>query len=401
MIKCKSDFNLLLFFGSGISLPSGLPTTTEITNKLLNDEWHDHTDQNFYSGKHPNPFFQESNIVPRLQSFLKILYNSSSQYLRKRERSESNYEDLFYICVQIADDQKWIVDNPTIEPFIDNLNEDVQELLKPLPNKEYFEIDLGYLASRSCDFIQCVVWNVLGKDQEPIGLDLIINLINYEKLKKLDIVTLNHDLLIEKLLDNNKIKYIDGFGELDGEVRWFLPHLYDNSDINISLYKPHGSINWCYFRTTDETTKVTVDRLGLSINPDFDHCKDSDGYYLTNISYTPSFLTGTYNKLLSYNSGIYKQIHNRFDVSLENHNTIIMSGYGWNDRGINSKLFEWLGSSKNNRIILLHKNPISIKEKSKGGLWNRYERLVSNKMIIPIEKWLSDTALEDIIDVLF
>ena len=69
---------ILLFLGSGISFPSNLPNVNELTTKVLNDSYHDHTDQTFYQGNHPSEYFQEQNIVPRLQAFLKLLKEMSS-----------------------------------------------------------------------------------------------------------------------------------------------------------------------------------------------------------------------------------------------------------------------------------------------------------------------------------
>ena len=104
--------NILLFFGSGISFPSGLPDIDTITDKLLNEKWHEHTDQNFYFGEHPNPYYREKDITPRIQKFLTILKESSDLYFKERRQNSTNYEGLFYICRQIEDNEDWEIDNP-------------------------------------------------------------------------------------------------------------------------------------------------------------------------------------------------------------------------------------------------------------------------------------------------
>lgn len=47
--------DIILFLGSGISFPSGLPNGYEITHSMLYDKWHSHSDQLYYSGLHPSP----------------------------------------------------------------------------------------------------------------------------------------------------------------------------------------------------------------------------------------------------------------------------------------------------------------------------------------------------------
>lgn len=400
MTDSKSDINLLLFFGSGISFPTGLPCIQELTSQILDGQWHDHTDQNFYKGKHPNKFFEEDNIVPKLQKFLKIIQEDADQYLVKRNRPKANYEDLYFICNQIRDELKQEIDNPVMSNYVESIQNKLGDLLEPLPHTSYLDIDLQLLASKSCDLIHCVLWNELSTKKRIVGLDLLIKMIKLRGIIKINIVTLNHDLLIETLLENSNINFTDGFDTADGDVRWFSPNLYLTSNEKVSLYKLHGSINWHVFRTIDQSTGNGVDRFAMAISPDVDHCRISNGQSLHNISNTPKILTGSYNKMLDYNFGIIKQIHNKFDVMLDNHNTIIMSGYSWNDRGINGRLFDWLFSSENNRIILLHKRPNDIRNKSKSAMWHRYERLVSNNKLILIKKWFCDTTLEEIIEIL-
>ena len=74
-----------------------------------------------------------------------------------------------------------------------------------------------------------------------------------------------------------------------------------------------------------------------------------------------------------------------------------MSGYGWNDKGINGRLFQWLRSSLMNKIILLHREPEEkIKKGSKSPMWHSYDDLVKNGRLIPVKKWLSEVNIEQI-----
>ncbi len=383
---------ILLFFGSGISYLSGLPNTDEITNHIMRNKWHEHTDQNFYPGEHPSELYRKTDITKRIQKFLSILKEFSDPYFRQRRGNEANYEDLFYLCNQIYDNESMEIDNPLLVPFLYQLHNKLVglDIYTKIPPKNK-KIDIKYLSERSISLIQNVVWNLLSTQENPKGLDLILKIIdNFNFIK---IATLNHDLLVERILDIHSINYCDGFGKPKGEIRYFEPDLYDKEE-KVKLFKLHGSLNWYRFR--EEINNRTIDRYGMALKPDHWHLKDSNGHFVNTIDGTPLFLTGSYNKMLDYNFGIFKIIHNKFDNMLPNINTIIMSGYGWNDRGINGRLFQWLGSSFKNKIILLHENPEDLKRYSRSALWHKYDGLVKEKRLILIKKWFSDTKYSDI-----
>lgn len=384
--------NILLFFGSGISYLSGLADTETITRNILREKWHEHTDRNFYSGEHPSEYYRNTDITPRVQKFLSILKEYSDPYFQKRRGNDANYEDLFYLVNQINDNETVEIDNPLLVPFLNQLHDKLVGLeIYPRIPPINVKINIEYLSDRAISLIQNVVWNSLSTSEDPIGLDLIIEII--KNIKTINIATLNHDLLVEKLFEINKIDYCDGFGNPEGQIRYFEPDSYDIEQ-NINLYKLHGSLNWYRFR--EEKEGMTIDRYGMALANDHWHLKDAEGHFVDVLDGTPLFLTGSYNKMLDYNFGIYKNIHNKFDNLIPKIKTIIMSGYGWNDRGINGRLFQWLGHSFENKIVLLHERPDDLKKYSRSALWHRYDGLVQEKRLIPIMKWLSETKFEDI-----
>jgi len=388
--------NIILFLGSGISFPTGLPNVNQITESLLNDKWFDHSDLTFVKGEHPSVYLRSQNIVPKLQSFLRIIKEDNDKFLKTRYNRTSNYEDLFYICDQIYSHESGEIDNPALIPFIEYLTKRTREICIPIPSRPEQEINLKFLADRSCDLIQNVVWHSLSTNKKPVGMDFLIELANSKEIENLFVFTLNHDLLIEKTLSNNNIPFIDGFGTNDGEIRYFNPNLYSNTG-KIYLFKLHGSINWYRFRIYDDNNNVTIDKYGMLIGNDPNHVKDKEGNFIDNISIHPIFLTGSYNKLYSYNFGIFHILSCLFDDFLSKSNLLIISGYGWNDKGINGRLFQWLRSSLKNKIILLHREPEEkIKKGSKSPMWHSYDDLVKNRRLIPVKKWLSEANFEQI-----
>lgn len=383
---------IILFVGSGISFDSGLPNAEKITDMLLKESWHTDVANNFYSDEQANAKISPFNIAPRLQSFLTILKESADNYLRLRMNPKSTYEDLFFLCQQIFDDQNGEIENPAIEPFIRELRHKTQELCSPIPFRE--EVNLRFLAKSSLNFIQCVVWQVLLNPTELIGLNLIIELAKKQSIEMLDIATLNHDLLIEKFLKENRMQFNDGFDPVDEKIRYFNPELYDKDDVKINIFKLHGSINWYRFKIV--RNGIIEKRYGTTSH-DYQSFLNLSEYPITIQDHKPVFLSGSYNKIFEYDFGIFSKIHDKFFSHLSQHKIMIMSGYGWNDRGMNKRLLDWIESSRQNRLILLHRNPeLEIKRNSRSEMWDYYDDLMKKGQLVTIKKWLSETSLQDI-----
>jgi len=383
-----------IFLGSGVSLKTGLPNTDKITNKILNDNWHQGSDEIYYPGEDSYPANQRATVVPHIQEFLSRLKNIADQYFLSRRDTKSNYEDLYYLCQQIADNEKLEIDNPLIQPFIDQLKRKSKCPFKKSTTING-NIELGYLASQAIDLIQCAVWHSLYTDKKPSGLNFILKII--ENFKYVDIATLNHDLLIENLMQQSKIDYVDGFETEQGnsQFRRFEPDRYKRIN-NINLFKLHGSINWYHYqKQTNDHSKES--EYGISTSSEFRIFKDENGEWHSHTNRFPKFLTGSYNKMLDYSYGIFEDVHYIYKKFLKDHNSIIMSGYGWNDRGINGILFDWIYSSARNKIILLHKNPeIEIKKKSRSSMYHQYDKLTEEGKLVVVKKWMSDTNYSDI-----
>ncbi|MDQ3021029.1 MAG: SIR2 family protein [Bacteroidota bacterium] len=386
---------ILIFLGSGVSYKTGLPDTKEITDRLINGEWYRSTHINFYPGKHNNEYFDETDITSEIQKFLKFLKEYCDDYLKPRGIIESNYEDIFYVVKQIYDELSLEIDNPTLKPFIEYLMQKLDYPNNPMFKEFDSTMEFRDFCWRAIDFIQCVVWNSVFTKDSPVGFELISELVNCKRIKKLNIVTLNHDLLVEKYFKENKLELIDGFGPTEGDYCKFHPNLYDcASNSETKLYKPHGSIDWYRLRLREG--EINVKLVGKSSLRVFD---DKGHFIGTPLNSYPNFLTGTGNKITDANYGIFKDIFFRFDKELYNTDLIIMSGYGWHDKAINLRLYQWLYSSDEKKIILLHENPDSLKT-DVNGISFRYEDLVKAGKLIPVSKWMCDTILEDIIKYL-
>lgn len=384
---------VLLFLGSGVSRETVGQDVSTITEEVLNGAWHSHTDSNFYRGFQP-PQNVPERWVTRHQDFLRLLKKHSDDYLKKRRRGITTYEDLFFLAQQVEDEVRGEIDHVLLAPFTERLRTETRELCKPIGPIER-EYDLARLASESCDLIQCAVWHLLRTNAHPKGFDLLTALATAAKIDRLDICTLNHDLLIERTLQAAKSRYADGFGERDGDIRWFAPDSYDDPSFKVRLYKLHGSINlWRFERERGKRASFTYGLV--PDNQSILNCKATSGERVSEVDARPTFLTGTYNKMLDYRYGVFAYVHNRFFQLLREHDLIVMSGYGWNDRGINGWLSEWFWTSPRNRVILLHRSPEEIRDHSRSYMWHRYNELVENGQLIPVRKWFGEISIDEL-----
>ena len=75
---------------------------------------------------------------------------------------------------------------------------------------------------------------------------------------------------------------------------------------------------------------------------------------------------------------------------------LIISGYGFSDKGINTKIMEWYYTNDENKILLIHKNSNSLKEKARGAVSNKWDLWIKEKRLIIIEKWFQDVIWEEL-----
>ncbi|MCX6900976.1 MAG: SIR2 family protein [Verrucomicrobia bacterium] len=376
---------VMLFFGSGISFETGLPTVQQVTDRLLNGWWWRHTDGRYYA--EGTPGVVSVPLVPRLQSFLKVLLSHADSYAAQRCLSTATYEDLYFLCQQIRDEESGEIDNPAMRPFIDLIRPQVEPFFKPFePPDDTEELNLKKFADESCRFIECAVEYLLTTKNSPKGLGLVKQLAKQPNLT-LDIVTLNHDTVLETMFDSAGIPYSDGFGPSEKDIAWFDPRHLDATVSSVTLLKLHGSINWHQLLGDDRSGWVKSQissPMQIMINS---HC------HVVPRSWC---LIGSYNKLSGYSLGIFAQLHLKFFVRLQGHSTIVMSGYGWNDHWMNLRLFEWLNSVPQNKIVLLHKHTEEVR-RSRSAMCYEWDDLKKAGKLIVIEKWLSETCLQEIL----
>ncbi|MBI2355000.1 MAG: SIR2 family protein [Deltaproteobacteria bacterium] len=382
MNKLRAAFLL----GSGISSSSESPSVKEITRRLLKEPWIEHSDWKFYPCKPSDcSTVDEQERAKRAQNLILILKEQIDSHLLVRENRESHYEDYFACLKQIVQDEQAEITNPLIVKNVEYLKMACSHLY--LGYESHLPINgtdnhFASLADRASDLIQWVVYHSLCDIRNPIGLDLISEAA--VSLKGLDIFTLNHDLLVEQELHNNKIEYSDGFSEEDGDAYLFSR---DWNTHNTRVFKLHGSIEWVRFMKQN-----LVKYVRIPMNPD--EAKDGKGEFFESLETAPLFLSGIGVKEQAYGKGLFGEIFAQFHERLKDHHTLICSGYGWGDNGINIRIDQWLCNSEKNRLLILHDETGENLETKR--FWSHRWSDYLNRKVFHIPRWLSKCSLQDI-----
>lgn len=377
--------SLLVLLGSGVSRASKLDGVRELTDRVLTTPLVFIGNRFVAASPGVVPMPGHEHVAAHTQCFLRLLKAYADRYYSVRTGQESNYEDVFYLARQIGDDRLGDIDNPAVDGFIREVRAQAEPLLQEL--REVFTADrYQTLARRACRLIEYVVASRLQTPGKIEGFDFIGELAADRALARLDLVTLNHDLIAETFLRSKGHVVVDGFDDGAGEdIRRFDPPRFDGTD-RIRLLKLHGSINWYDYRQKDGS-----DLFAIPTNGDADHAKDSSGKLL-GVPDGPLFLAGTINKILDYGSGIFAEQFYRFHQFLKLHDTILISGYGFNDKGINGRLWDWMFERPTRRMVILHEQPQVLLASARGSFRNAHRAFEGTGRLILIERWMQNTV---------
>lgn len=390
---------MILFLGSGVSLASGLPSVMKITEQLLDGAYcFDPADSGFFcaagdeQGRRVKVLDDEQHLLKILAKIDKHYLDTAAPYVSgtsfKRSgsiyRSMTSYEDLFQMCTQIKQNGLGLTEDVMTSAFVDKVERDAEGLLDG-DCVEARLIALYHLASRAAGFIEWLVAEYLEADTIN-GLDLVVELARDPGIERLDIITLNHDTLVEQLLRQNDIPFADGFGPADGDFRFFDDGAYDKESAKVRILKPHGSVDWYRVRGVSYPAVFCGSNL-------YD-CRLASGVQKHIDIKTPAFLSDP-GKILTYNRGIFSEIFYRMHQSFKQHSSLVMSGYGWGDTALNFRIINWLDYSDRNAMLLLHRNPDELIDRSMQ-LAEVYRAYVDKGRINLSETWLSEANLADV-----
>lgn len=373
---------IALLLGSGVSVPAGMPLTRTITEKVLSGkDVFRHTDSCYYIGKNPNAHLQKG-YVSAVTAFLELLKRQVDDFYAYDPDRDTNYEDLVYLATQIRDCETGEYDNPAIQPLIERLMPDVKPPLTAVDREFRPDWELHELARESVNYIKDIVWHLLST--ETTNLDYLRPIKEVTAAHdSTDIFILNHDLLIETYLDSQGIPFVDGFGDPINGVRYWDRTLYQPCRHSTALFKLHGSIDWFLLRP--DAASHWEEHVGIPDDWDHWHTRSPSGQLQTSVHGRPVFLAGTFNKMLNYTDEIFLDLHYAFATRPHSADRLLVCGYSFGDKGINSQLVTWLYGNRGRRLLVCHPNHDKLKRAARGAIsknWDRWQKS-GNLRVIP------------------
>lgn len=204
----------------------------------------------------------------------------------------------------------------------------------------------------------------------------LIDGVRDDAVSSTDFLTLNHDTLLEHALKKNNVSFCDGFGQPSENLRLWEPGLLEQG-LRVRVCKLHGSVDWFWFRSRR--------RVGIPLAKDL---YDTPG--------RPELLVGTFNKMHQYTASVFADLHCHFHKVLRQVNSLICCGYGFGDKGINTKLAEWLNADETSRLIVVHPNPQGLVDCSRGAIANHWPQWQAHGKIREIARRIEETQWADV-----
>lgn len=308
---------------------------------------------------------------------LRALANSYfGEYVGNRD---ANYEDVANLAKQISDAILGEYENSALLPLLTDLRVQVAN-----------PTELMGLATDSRDYIRDTVWRMLNRPVERVDhLTAIID--GCRTLETVDLFELNHDRVLEKALADAQLGVADGFARSAGDVVFW----DDRFDDTIRHFKLHGSITWFHRQLPEESWRGWV--VARSKTDDPYHERGAGGELLEfPADGRPALLTGTFDKPLDYDGTVFADQHYRFHEALRTADVVVVLGYGFRDKAINTRLIGWLNGARNRRMIVGHGDVAGLVDGARFAISGKWSSWIHDGRLRVIEKWVADTNWSDV-----
>ena len=207
------------------------------------------------------------------------------------------------------------------------------------------------------------------------------------------ISTLCHDTHVEKFLRKLGIALSDGFSEPQTGVRYWNGDF--TSDKKTPFIKLHGSVDW--FRFRPDKGDWHNERIGIPLNGDYD--RRADGVLQTPLDGRPLLLIGTFNKISDYSRGIFLELRYQFRSTINESDLIVICGYSFGDKGINSEIIKWYYNKRGRRFIIIHPDRDSLVANARSAIrdkWPEWER----HSITFIDKQFENISIDEFMEAM-
>ena len=367
--------------GSGTSVAAGMPTVSEITTRVLSGEnvLRQGSDYGVVNDLGPNHEVFTAGVAEVVR-FVGDLKELCDDYFASQEKNRTtNYEDIAYVARQIEEGLLSEYENPALLPLNDRFGDAAGRTRD----------ELARLAGTTVDYIEDIVRALLGGPPGPVDhLAAVVDAFADDTVDDLTVATLNHDLVLEHSFRDAKTAYSDGFEDFFGTLSVWNDTF---SPPNRKLLKLHGSINWWRYNLARDGW--TGQFTGRPIDGDPFHARGPNGELLEfPAGGRPQILTGTFNKILSYPSGIYGDQHFRFHQALGSADALVVIGYGFRDKAINARLVAWAERPGQRRMIVVHPDSARLGAGARGAIRNKWKRWQQTGLLAFIPEYLNSTT---------
>ena len=365
--------NLVVILGAGFSFPAGLPLANDIKKrfnrvqkeKLLlasSSEWMWIDDKDKTSISNGSLSYDHLAYSYILNEIVKAYNDDVDDF--------NNYEVFFSYVLNKFNDLDWF--KQIYAKAKDDLIKDKPHLIsEPVPHHYYLNVfrnepdinkiqDLfNYLISDMLFTSNATVDNSIGAYEKFIDY--------LQTFVRVDVFTLNHDLLLEHILSKKEISFSRGFSLDNSDVYYQnnpLPIFNNHFKDKINIHKLHGSTDFFKFQhfvndggmfwnPTEKynyfvTQSYNAKHHAVRVNPITKKVEQD-----MNFDIIPKFITGTKKTSIISNDIMYSQLFKNFENAISSATQLLISGYSYGDEHINSEL------KKREDFRVINQNPFN------------------------------------------
>lgn len=346
--------------GAGFSRNAGLPLVNEIWNKLTLEDLEEqilHFNSSEWKWKDTANEAEQNNgrLTTERIPIGYFLKSALTKFKELTEPEKHNYEEFY----------QWLLD-------IDILGEVWKELKEK--TKEYIntEFDENAYVSRQPislrDVIFCFIhliddllWPSKPFDEYAQLYDPYLDVI--QQSERASIYTLNHDHILETLLEQRGIPYSDGFSNVNSPLRSPedkepIKVFCNTFNEKVRLIKLHGSIDqykYHYLGDTDKAGQIDYFKTLDYYAKHRAEYVDEQGIVQQNVTTAiePQFITGRNKLNLIQSDSLYSALYSDFQRELPGSDLLVINGYSYLDPHVN----DVIESSKDSIGCIININP--------------------------------------------